>query len=164
QVDRLLIKLNEFQPEQIIYVAGGGPFGRFHDKKWKDHEWAWQVSFLTPARLLHWAGGQKQLKQFIVIGSSVAEDNPDPNAASYASAKHALKGLVTSVQKEDPPFDLRLFSPSYMDTDMLPPSSWPRREGLKLRDPNEIAREFWDWALNDDGPKHFRYESPIQGE
>jgi len=152
-------KIESFQPDRIWYFAGGGPYGKYSDKNWKDHLWAWQVSFLTPARLLHnflnphWSFCQ----QLVLIGSTVAEDKPDPNAASYCAAKHALKGLVTTVLKEGHSKDIRLFSPSYMDTELLPPNAHPRQSGTKIDSPQQVAEVFWSWALNSDGEKHFRY-------
>ena len=79
------------------------------------------------------------------MGSSVAEDKADPGAASYAAAKHALKGLLESVILEKPDLDVRLFSPGYMDTGMLPQNAWPRQQGL-AEDPDAVARRLWQWS------------------
>jgi NAD(P)-dependent dehydrogenase (short-subunit alcohol dehydrogenase family) len=50
-------------------------------------------------------------------------------ASSYAAAKHALKGLVTTVQAEASlKFKTKLFSPGYILTDLLPAHSAPRLE------------------------------------
>lgn len=137
-------KLQSFSPQHLIYFAGGGPYGIFQSKKWEDHEWCLNVSFLYPAQLLHhilrssqlWAG----LKSMTLIGSSVAEDKPDPQAASYAAAKHALKGLVESVQCEQSlPFRVQLYSPGYMQTDLLPANSKPRLAD-RAEKPELVAR------------------------
>ncbi|MEK6773398.1 MAG: SDR family oxidoreductase [Bdellovibrionota bacterium] len=128
-------------PRRLIYFAGGGPYGTFDDFSWKDHGWALNVSFTFPAFLLHSALQAKKaakkndssgefLQQLIFIGSAVAENKPDPKAAMYCAAKHALRGLVSTIQMEQPKLDLRLFSPGYMDTAMLPPQAWPRQKGL----------------------------------
>lgn len=153
-------------PEKIFLFLGGGPFGPFETKQFKDHEWAWNVSFRFQAFLLH-AILQKrkedssaftELKQIIFIGSSVAESKADPGAASYAAAKHALIGLITSVQAESrggesqgdqfkQQLDIRLVSPPYMNTRMLPASAWPREQGL-VREPREVALEMKSWLEN----------------
>lgn len=137
-----LAMLTDFMPDAIYYVAGGGPYGKYGDKEWKDHEWAFEVNFRFPARILHWACRLKSdvLKKIVVVGSSIAENNPDPHAASYAAGKHALKGLVDTLKAEGTPFDLVLFSPGYMATEMLPKNSTPRIEG-KAADPREVAKE-----------------------
>lgn len=123
----------EFKPTTIIYFAAGGPYGDFQDKKWADHEWALQVSFLFPAQLMHHLMriSVPSLKKFVVVGSAIAENKPDPGAASYCAAKHALKGLVSTLQAENKSaFKIDLFSPGYIATDMLPAQSWPRQQGL----------------------------------
>ena len=140
-----LSALKLFNPTRILYVAGGGPYGLFQEKKWSDHSWALTTTLIYPAELLHlvltecksqteseiksWA----KLTQITFVGSQIAESKPDPNAASYAAAKHGLKGLITSVQAEavQKP-NILLFSPGYMQTDMLPAHSWPIAQGLAL--------------------------------
>jgi short-subunit dehydrogenase len=138
-------QLAEFKPTTVIYFAGGGPHGAFEEKKWSDHQWALNTTFLYPAELIHRILAQysdwPELRQLIVVGSAIAEANGDPFAASYAAAKHALKGLITSIQKESSPKPkLRLFSPGYMQTEMLPASSRPRQLGL-AEDPFEVAKK-----------------------
>ncbi len=146
---RLLNALIEFQPTHIFYVAGGGPYGRFESKKWADHAWALELNFNWPARMLHTIMSHlpeyKNLKQIVFVGSAIAGQGPDPMAASYAAAKHALRGLITSVRKENPSLDIRLYEPGYMATDMLPPSAWPRQQGL-AKSPEDEARALWQWA------------------
>lgn len=141
--DSYLLQLAEQNPEKIIYFAAGGPYGEFQKPEWKDHEWALNVTFLFPAYLLHQVLDRKKfpaLKQVTFIGSSVAESEPDPKASMYSASKHALKGLVTSVKKENPGLDLRLFSPGYMDTPLLPANAWPRKQNL-VRNPTLVAEE-----------------------
>jgi short-subunit dehydrogenase len=136
-----LLTLKDFLPDALFYVAGGGPYGKYGEKDWKDHEWAFDVNFRFPARVLHWATKHKpeNLKNVVMVGSSVAENNPDPHAASYAAGKHALKGLVDTLNLEGTNFDLKLFSPGYMATDMLPKNSTPRLEA-KAADPRDVAK------------------------
>lgn len=141
QSDDVIKRIREFAPQRIIYCAAGGPFGAFGQFHWKDHAWALRVTFEFPAMLLHSLiqNPLENLRQVVVVGSSVAESQPDPGAAAYSAAKHALRGLVTTLQKETIPFDLRLLSPGYMMTDLLPVDSAPRREG-KARDPLKVAQ------------------------
>lgn len=135
-----LSQLKSFNSTRIIYVAGGGPYGVFQKKKWADHVWALNTTLLYPAELLHailqsqsetdvlgWAN----LAQITFVGSQIAESKADPMAASYAAAKHGLKGLISTIQAEglQKPLVL-LFSPGYMQTDMLPAHSWPVTQGL----------------------------------
>lgn len=142
----------KFLPTRLFYFAGGGPHGAYTEKNWRDHEWALKVNFLFPARLIH-LFSKVGIEQIIVTGSAVAESQPDKNATSYSAAKHALKALFENLQNEKLNFDLRLFSPGYMDTDLLPKNSWPR-ELENVLDPAEVARSFCDWAFDLNGEKH----------
>ncbi len=139
--------VRQFAPMRLIYSVAGGPFGSFGSKAWKDHEWAWEVSFRFPARLLHevLAAPIPSLRQVVFVGSQIAEAQADPFAASYAAAKHALKGLVTSVQGEKPALDVRLFSPGYMDTELLPKNAWPRQSPGLVQDPGAVARQLLEF-------------------
>ncbi len=142
------LSLNELT--RIVYVAGGGPWGKYAQKDWKDHQWTLQLNLLTPAWLMHELIKNKDyqwrsLNQIVFVGSAIAESKPDPNAASYCAAKHALKGLALSVKQEYPEFDLRLFSPGYMDTMLLPPSAWPRKQADQVKSPREVAERLWAW-------------------
>lgn len=134
-------QLQSFNPTHIIYCAGGGPYGLYQDKNWRDHEWAIKLNFIFPAQLIHFvasqSGGSSQfslwpsLKQIACIGSAIAESKPDPKAASYAAGKHALRGLITTLQEENSiPFSVRLYSPGYIETDLLPINSHPRLNQL----------------------------------
>ncbi len=147
QWSQILNFLQQSKISRWIYAAGGGPYGNFQDKEWKDHEWALNVSFRFPAFLAwHFLSPQFQhVQQMAVIGSSVAEDHPDPKAAMYCASKHALKGLILSLQQESPQRDLRLLSPPYMDTSMLPVNAWPRQHMDSknlVQDPHVIAQLF----------------------
>jgi short-subunit dehydrogenase len=133
-------KIQNYDPTRIIYSAAGGPYGAFDKFQWKDHAWSLKVTFEFPAALIHFLTQNKfsNLKQVIMVGSAIAESQPDPGAAAYCAAKHALRGLVTTLQKENLTFDLRLLSPGYVATDLLPADSAPRTQGL-ARDPFKIA-------------------------
>lgn len=136
--------LSVFDPTHIIYTAGGGPYGPFEKKKWSDHQWALNVNFLFPAQLLHAVANApdrfSRLKNMTFVGSSIAESQPDKMASSYAAAKHSLKGLISTVQAENSlNFSVKLFSPGYMLTDMLPIKSAPRLENKAI--PVETAAD-----------------------
>ncbi|MCK6598122.1 MAG: SDR family NAD(P)-dependent oxidoreductase [Bdellovibrionaceae bacterium] len=120
-------------PHRIFYFAAGGTYGPYGRYEWKDHRWSMNVTFSFPAYLLNYfIKNHGSLKQIIFVGSQIAESKPDPHAAMYCAGKHALKGLVSSVQLENIPFELLLFSPGYMDTQMLPKKAWPREKGLAI--------------------------------
>lgn len=147
-----------FNPTRIFYFAGGGPYGPYAQKEWKDHEWSFKVNFLFPAFLLHAFAAEKalSLKQFCVVGSAIAESKMDKGAASYCAGKHALKGLVITLQAEAQlPFDLRLFSPGYMDTGLIPKGAWPREKAL-TQSPQEVAQQMLAWIQSpNDANGHF---------
>jgi short-subunit dehydrogenase len=143
-----------FCQEQAItcvwYIAGGGPYGLYSEKKWKSHEWSFNLNFLTPARIIYdFLKEPSAVSQLIFIGSSIAESMPDPGAASYAASKHALKGLISTIQAEQKEFDLRLYSPGYIRTSMLPENAPPVVSGL-ARAPEIVAQDFVKWALQPD--------------
>lgn len=138
---------------KIIYFAAGGPYGLFQGKSWDSHFWSYKVSFLFPSYLLWGLLKNTNSQQICLIGSSIAESKADPLAASYAASKHALMGLVKSLrgelqQQESSSKDLRLFSPGYMDTSLLPQHAWPRQEG-KAAKPNDVAQALYNWLLTD---------------
>lgn len=140
-----------FRPHKFFYLAGGGPYGAFHKKQWKDHDWALRLNFLFVAELLHMMMRDWQrfheLRQLIVTGSAIAEDKADPFASSYSAGKHALIGLIKSIQAENLiPVDLRVFSPAYMDTEMLPPQATPRKNGSKIFNPVDVATALGQWV------------------
>ena len=153
---KALRALSEFAPTKIFYVAGGGPFGRFLEKDWSAHDWALQVTFLFPAQMVHSLCKQYPKCQVVLVGSSVAENQGDPLAASYSAAKHALLGLYRSIRLEAPELDLRLVSPGYMDTQMLPKTAEVRKKGVW--DPKIVAQELWQWSLGPDIGGHKVYE------
>jgi len=141
---------------RVFYFAGGGPHGSFLGKNWRDHKWSFQVNFLTPAYLIHefFQGGESPVgRQFIVVGSAIADESPDPGAVSYGAGKGALRRLVENFIAENPKLDLRLFRPGYMDTPLLPPQATPRLCGAPIADPRELAQHFVGWADDPAGPK-----------
>lgn len=144
--EKIATQLQGLEPDRIFYFAGGGPWGPFNSKKWSSHLWTYRVNLLFPAFLISkfpWVG----LKQATFVGSAIAENHPDADAASYSSAKHGLKGLITSIQAEKslPQMDLRLFSPGYLDTPLLPSNAWPRQIPGKVASTAETAVQLGDW-------------------
>lgn len=115
-----------------------------------------EMNHSEPKNLSQKELSQKRSQKIVCfIGSSIAEAKPDPGAASYAAAKHALKGLIQSVQSESEEllkkkslhpqknleWTIKLFSPGYMDTRMLPPQSWPRQVSGLVKDPKDVSIE-----------------------
>lgn len=155
-----LTSLGVYSPSRVFYFVGGGPYGLFQEKKWNAHQWALEVSFIFPARLIHFIKSNcPEVGQLVLVGSAIAENKADPMAASYSAAKHALRGLVYSIRAESPLFDLRLYSPGYMDTDMLPKGSRARSEGLSILRPQEVALDLWNWAKEPNAEFHRVIES-----
>lgn len=154
--ENLFSDLESFEPDCIIYCAGGGPHGEFASKHWKDHEWAIKLNFLFPAKLL-WALGQVSKKtpmempktlKFVYVGSAIAEsEGGDKLGPSYAAAKWAMKGLWASIknnkgsENQKYQFEFTWINPGYMDTDLLPPRASPRHSGEPLLDPKNVAYE-----------------------
>ncbi len=155
-VKPLLDLLAETKMNRLFYFAGGGPHGLYSDKAWKDHLWSLQVSFLTPSEILHGVLSRPDLShitQLVFVGSLIADSQADPGAASYAAAKHGLKGLIETVQSENPDRDIRFFRPGYMNTDLLPKKARPRAEGRPLLEPAAAAEGFVKWVMTPQAPK-----------
>jgi short-subunit dehydrogenase len=144
---KVLKLVDEINPNKIFYFAGGGPYGKFADKEWKDHQWSLEVNFLFPARLLHYVIKENKIKQIVFVGSLIAEDQAHPLGASYGAGKSALKALIQTIRSETS-IDIRLFSPGFMDTAMLPKNAYPRREGFNLLSPDFVAEKFYEWVNN----------------
>jgi short-subunit dehydrogenase len=157
EFEAVLHAVQTFGATKVFYLAGGGPYGSFQDKDWKDHLWAWEVTFLAAARLVHALLRQTLPPQIVLCGSSIAEDKGDPRAASYASAKHALKGLYETLKLENAKVDVRLFSPGYLDTELLPKGAAVRYKGVW--NPEEVAKRFWDWVCSNDHAGHMSLSS-----
>ena len=130
--EELIPIIQNFQPTEVVYCAGGGPYANYFESSWDSHQWSLKVTFLFAAELILKLGQSKghQPESIIVIGSSIAESSPDPMAASYCAAKHALKGLISTLQMEKScPIQIKMFSPGYIATDLLPKNSAPRLDG-----------------------------------
>jgi len=141
----------------VIFTAGGGPHGEYVEKDWKDHKWALEVNLISPLRAVHvWlrARHRSRLGRFVVVGSRIAEDGPDPLASTYAASKHGLVGFVSSIRDEDRENENKvwLFSPGYMDTEMLPPTAKVRHDGVsKIMSVETAAQTLLRWVKNKEG-------------
>lgn len=150
--ERVLELLRTHSFDRIFYVAGGGPYGPFSSVPWSAQEWGWTVTFAFAARVLQAINQSESPPQTIVIGSAVAESAADPGAAIYCAAKHALRGLYQTLRAERPTWDLRLYSPGYMDTDMIPKNAAVRNKGLHA--PATVAEDLWRWTLTGEVGSH----------
>ena len=147
----LIEKINEDQSEVLIYCAGGGPYGKFGDKAWRDQEWALTVTFECPSFLAWEICAGKNLtsvRKLIVIGSTVAGSTADPQAAMYCASKHALKGLIACLKIEYPDKGIHIFSAPYMNTDLLPPGAWPRQTPGLVQSPIDVAQDLVNSLLD----------------
>jgi 2-deoxy-D-gluconate 3-dehydrogenase len=158
----LLEKITEVHYDLILYVAGGGPHGDFEKREWKDHDWALQTSLIAPMKLINtWLRSktQKGRGRFVVVGSKTAESQPDPRSASYAASKHGLIGLISSLQGELKHSDKKvfLFSPPYMDTQMLPATAIVRHNGAKIISAESAANYLLKWIQEENPNWHFSF-------
>lgn len=144
-VESLIDFMGDWQPHRVFCFPGGGPYGKFHEKSWKDHDWALKVTLLSPMQIIHSFLTLPGTQQMVVVGSAIAETQADAFAASYSSGKHGLLGLLRSLHAEGLSKDLRLFSPGYMATDMLPNKAALRAE-LKPKSADDVARRMYDWV------------------
>jgi short-subunit dehydrogenase len=156
--DRLCALISEQLYDLVVYCAGGGPHGPYATKDWKDHAWSLQVGLLAPMKLVSvWLKARQpgSAGRFIIVGSRIAEQSPDPGAASYAAGKHGIMGFVSSLQAEleENQNKVWLFSPGYMDTDLLPKTAKVRHDGSKLMNAETAAQACLRW-IKKDGPWH----------
>jgi short-subunit dehydrogenase len=157
-VTNMAAMISEKSFDLVIYNSGGGPHGEFCQKEWKDHSWALNVNLATPMHLCHqWLKSRdsQKLGRFVIVGSRIAEQSPDPLAVSYAAGKHGLVGFVSSIQSELEANQNKvwLFSPGYMDSEMLPHTAHIRHDGSKLMSVDTAAQAMLRW-LKKDGPWH----------
>ncbi len=145
---RVLERVQAFAPNYLVYFAGGGPYGPFYKPQWKDHRWALEVTFLFAARVVHrLSTGRPETPIVTLLGSAIAESAGDPGAASYAAGKAALRSLYETHLLEKSALDLRLYSPGYMDTELLPRNAQPRRSFEPLWQPDEVAADLYQFIV-----------------
>ncbi len=97
------------------------------------------------------------LSQVTFIGSDIAEEKADVNASSYSVGKHGLLGLFRTISQEKNSLDLRLYSPGYMDTDLLPPNAEPRQHAGLVHNPEIVAKDLLEWIMNPSPTFHRRF-------
>lgn len=148
----IMKEVESFKPDIIFYVAGGGPHGDFLSKPLHSHQWAYQVNYFTPIALAYALIEQKYQGDFVYIGSAVAERSSSNQSLSYSqSKKMAKQSLLATPEKS---LKVRVFSPAYMDTDMLTKNAWPRIEAPELViKPEKVAEELVAWLLKNECSK-----------
>jgi short-subunit dehydrogenase len=134
----------------VLYSAGGGPYKKFFKHSWSAHEWALRLNQLTPAEILHGLGAGGYSGLFAYVGSAIA-DSPggDPNGPSYGAGKAGMGNLIRSLSKSGNQNCL-LFSPGYMDTEMVPVNAAVRQSPESLLPVDRTASVLCHWLLNGD--------------
>lgn len=155
-VDVILENYKKDKPSKIFYVAGGGPHGHFPTKSFKSHQWAYDLNYLTPLQLLFSLQKINFKGDFVYIGSAIAERSQAFTSLSYAQSKKMAKQSFLTFTD----FRVFIFSPPYMDTGLLPPNSWPRKEYPELVvSPVKVATVLLDWLSKQqngsDDKRHF---------
>lgn len=135
-------QFEELNPTAIFFLAGGGPFGSFVDKEFKDHEWALNVNFITPLAMIHHAQLVSKVSlTLICIGSQISETKAHKNGLAYGAAKSAMSASVRTLQSECDPEEMafHLYRLGYMDTPMLTKNSVPRANNETLLNPKGVV-------------------------
>ena len=152
--------VDESNVDCIIYCVGGGPHGDFFTKPFHSHRWAYEVNFFRPIELASYLKSRKYKGLFVYIGSAIAERSSSLKSLSYSDSKKMSLKTLMSIDESD--LRVRVFSPPYMDTGLLPKNSWPRIEHPELvLDPDEVAKTLKDWISGDfkqsgtSDPRHF---------
>lgn len=145
----------------IFYCAGGGPHGDYFSKPSHAHEWAYQVNFFRPTEIAHYLKSISFKGLFVYIGSAIAERSVSKKSLSYSMSKKS--SLFTLLLMPEQDLKVRVFSPPYMNTALLPKNSWPRVEASELvLETKEVADELLSWISGDiatpsggSDPRHF---------
>jgi short-subunit dehydrogenase len=154
--DSVLTKINDFKPDRIFYVAGGGPHGAFFEKSMKSHKWAYNVNQFTPIQILYGLIEQGYKGEFIYIGSAIAERSTSSKSLSYAASKRSA--TVTILSYESKSLITKVFSPAYMNTDLLPKGAWPRTDCPELvAEPRDVAKILLNWLDVQNGDSDSRH-------
>ena len=155
-VDQVLELVRAGNFSHIFYVAGGGPHGSFFEKPFQSHEWAYRVNFFTPIQICYELIDMGYQGEFIYIGSAIAERAKSISSLSYSSSKQMAKKALLSIPFSD--LKTRVFSPPFMDTNLLPPKAWPRVEFENLvLDPKKVAEDCLKWISAQDGKPDQRH-------
>jgi len=148
--------INRTKPCRIIYSAGGGPHGEFFEKNMKSHMWAFNLNFFTPIQILYGLIEQNYKGEFIYVGSAIAQRSQSTQSLSYAESKKMATRAVLSLQSKL--MKTKVFSPGYMDTDLLPKGAWPRTECPNLVvAPSRVASLLLNWADGQNGNDDSRH-------
>lgn len=145
QIFKKEVQENSFS--HIFYVAGGGPHGPFFDKPLHSHKWAFELNYFKPVEIAYYLKSILFKGVFVYIGSAIAETYSSSQSSSYSlSKKSAVKTLLSLSEKD---LKVRVFSPPYMNTSLLPPKAWPRLENPELViEPNMVAKVLIEWILD----------------
>lgn len=143
-VSKIMRLVEVEKPKVIFYSAGGGPHGDFFSKNMESHMWAYHVNHFTPIALAYELIKIKYDGVFLYVGSAIAERSNSEQSLSYAfSKKMSVKTLLSIPEKT---LKIRVFSPPYMNTGLLPPKAWPRVETPKLVvEPDLVAKKMMSW-------------------
>jgi len=153
---QVLKTISSFQPDRIIYVAGGGPHGAFFEKSMKSHTWAYNVNMFTPIQILYGLIDQNYEGDFVYIGSAIAERSKSVQSLSYSTSKKSARDIILSHKSKS--LKTKVFSPPYMNTDLLPQGSWPREEHADLVvQPAKVADVLVDWMSGQNGDSDSRH-------
>jgi len=147
--------------DTIIYCAGGGPHGDYFSKSIQSHYWAYQVNFFRPIEIADYLKSISFKGLFVYVGSAIAERSNSKKSLSYSISKKSSLLALLSMPEES--LKVRVFSPPYMNTGLLPKHSWPRVEAPELvLETKEVAQALLSWLgssqLNPSGgsdPRHF---------
>lgn len=143
-LSKIIRHMDDYSPEFIFYVAGGGVHGEYFSKPMHSHRWTFEVNFFRPIEIADYLKHTGFQGIFVYIGSSIAERSDSKNSISYAESKKlALKTLLSLDESE---LKVRVFSPPYMDTALLPKKAWPRLETPDLvLNPKKVAKVLLNW-------------------
>jgi len=149
-------RVKDFQPSEIIYVAGGGPHGAFFEKSMKSHKWAYNVNLFTPIQILYGLIDLGYKGEFVYVGSAIAERSNSAASLSYSTSKKSAKDIILLCSSNL--LKTKVFSPPYMDTDLLPKGSWPREEHPDLVvEPSKVAKVMLEWVSGQNGDNDSRH-------
>lgn len=150
---KVLKLIERTESDLLIYCAGGGPHGSYFEKRSQSHRWAFQVNSFTPLEILKNLE-QSSIKTFIYIGSAIAERSVSSQSLSYSHSKKLTKRAFLDYKSES--LEALVFSPPFMDTDLLPPGAWPRTNCPDLvLDPHVVAQELFKWIQDRDSDERY---------
>lgn len=151
-----LDQVSELKIQRIIYAAGGGPHGPFFEKSPESHAWAYNVNLFTPIGILNGLIEKGYQGEFVYIGSAIAERSTSNHSLSYSTSKKSARDIILSNSNKSP--KSLVFSPPFMNTDLLPQGSWPRLEHPDLVvEPAKVAGVLLGWLDEQSGNSDSRH-------